>query len=350
MKKLRPFLLYIGQQYIFYKRKLFLSDELIQIFGSKQAVEKEIKDAIKEELLVPIDDKVGITEKLIGWIGRMSPEVFRLGKMGGGDIRGYEERRIFTTVILFDTTVRFSGPEKIKYKDRDILFTFYPNHWYQAKAHCQKESQLRPCEETINRYLSHLSFHYRIPVVTRYANSGSIDMDCKVRLESRRQGIYLEMPKLKALTQRQARAVSFYRQYKNFASKYDENSPTDVRYYQLLSLVKIIEGVAPSSKQGEQKSNFVGVIDKYKKELSSENQAKIQGIETKYQKGAQRKTSFSEIVWEYYRHGVSHWRARGEFLDPDVPDEILATTLGILSLMIIPIIEKEFKIRQFSRT
>ena len=53
---------------------------------------------------------------------------------------------------------------------------------------------------------------------------------------------------------------------------------------------------------------------------------------------------FTEIIWEYYRNGIAHWRAKGIFLDPDIPDNMVASTIRILEHICIKVIELEYKV------
>ena len=116
------------------------------------------------------------------------------------------------------------------------------------------------------------------------------------------------------------------------------------RYYQLMSLLKIIEGVSPSANLDKNKTDFIALVDKYLATLSAELQAFAKGVEANYKSKYSTTLTFSEISWEHYRNGVTHWRAKGNFLDPNIPDRTIAATINVLVQIVLEVLKKDYGI------
>ena len=111
-----------------------------------------------------------------------------------------------------------------------------------------------------------------------------------------------------------------------------------------MSLLKIIEGVSPSADLQQNKTDFVALVDKYLATFTPELQAFARGVEAKYTSKYGSTLTFSAIAWEHYRNGVAHWRARGNFLDPDIPDNTIATTINVLEQIVLMILKNDYSI------
>ncbi|MEA2056421.1 MAG: hypothetical protein U9O78_01740 [Patescibacteria group bacterium] len=343
MNDFTKLLLFLGQQLYLYKRRIIFIEELRQIFSTDKKIEEVLKDPLEQGWIRPVGDehhfeitKLAEANVLRHW----NKNVYRTGEVGGGSIHGNPKDRRFTLTVEFDTPVKFVEHTQTRYKNKDIYLNCVEGFYYEAKIHVQAENEFEDAEESINRYLSHLSYHYKVPVSIRATHSGSIDISSTTRRPKSRSGIYCTIPTLPTLEEKQDRSLAFYRQFRNFS----QIRTTESRYYQLMSLLKIIEGVSPSADLKQNKSDFITLVDQRLENLSTKLQVLARGVEEKYASKYNTVFSFSEIAWEHYRNGVTHWRARGNFLDPDIPDNTIATTINILEQIVIKILESNYAI------
>lgn len=343
MDEFTKLLLFLGQQLYIYKRRVIFVEELRQIFSTDKEIEDALKEPLKQGWIKPVGDEhhFEITEIAEANVLRhWNKNVYKTGEVGGGSIRGNPNDHRFTLVVEFDSPIKFVEHTQIRYKDIDIYLNCVEGFYYEAKVHVQTEGEFEKAEEAINRYLSHLSFHFKVPVSIRATHSGSIDISSTTKRLESRSGIYYTIPTLLSLQEKQDRALAFYRQFRNFS----QIRTTESRYYQLMSLLKIIEGVSPSANLQQNKADFVALVDKHLVTLSTELQALARGVEAKYTSKYGTTLSFSGIAWEHYRNGVAHWRARGNFLDPDIPDNTIATTINVLEQIVTKVLEVEYAI------
>ncbi len=343
MEYLTKLLLFLGQQHYIYHRDIFFIGELLQFFASEQEARGAIDDPIRQGWLRRVDDNFieitpyGVTQVLQHW----HQDVYRLGSVGGGVIRGNPQQQGLTIVVEFDTPLRFNELNRqINYCDIDITLNCPEGYLYNGIVRVNREEDFDLAEAAINRYLSHLSFHFKVPVKIASTHSGSIALSTATRRDQPRNGIYISLPNLQTPTENQSRALAFYRQYRNFS----DVRTTESRYYQLMSLLKIVEGVNPDGNLARNRENFVSLIDGRVQQLIPENQALVRGIEAKYQQYYSQNLTFANILWEHYRHGIVHWRVRGFFLDPDFPDNTIGTTISILAIMVVQIIEHNYQL------
>lgn len=333
-------LLFLGQQYYLYKRKIIFVEELRQIFSEKEITEI-LKDPLKQGWIQPVIDDLHfeITELAVASVLRhWNQNVYKTGEIGGGSLNINPANQGFTIIVIFDSPVKFVEHAKVSYDNHEIFLNCVEGFYYEAKVHTPTEDDLEDAEKTINKYLSHLSYYHKIPVTIKSTHSGSMDISNTTKRPESRKGIYLPIPTLLLLQENQARAVAFYRQFRNFY----QIETTESRYYQLISLLKILEGVNPSANLAQNKTDFINLVNKYLSTLSGELQAKARGVESKYTAKHGHSLPFSDILWEHYRNGVAHWRARGIFLDPDIPDGFLATTINIVEQVVLLVLKNEF--------
>lgn len=342
MDNFTKLLLFLGQQLFFYKRRLIFVEELKQIYEKDSELLESLEELTKQNLITPIDQHhFEITELAESTIlSYWNKNVYITGEIGGGSISGNPKNHIFTVVVEFDTPIKFIEHVQIKYQNQDIYLNCVEGFYYEAKSYSTSENKLEEAEEIIYRYLSHLSYHYKIPVEVRATHSGSIDISSATKRLEPRLGVYYPIPPLLSLEENQSRAVAFYRQFRNFS----RITTTESRYYQMMSLLKIIEGVNPSADLTKNKNDFINLIDVYLSKLSDENKNIVRGIESKYASKYEKTTNFSEILWEHYRNGIAHWRARGNFLDPDIPDNTIASSINILEQICLKVLSNEYKI------
>lgn len=343
MDNFTKLLLFLGQQYYVYNRRVFFIEELLQIYPSEQEIIAALEDPIRQGWLQPVLDTrhfeiTSLAEANV--LRHWNRNVYVTGEVGGGSLSGNPADRRFTVTVEFDTPIKFLEHSTVNYDSRSIELNCVDGFYYEAKVHVPTEAEFENAEEAINRYLSHLSYHYKIPISIRAMHSGSINVSSTTRRDQQRTGIYYTIPTLSNLQENQSRAVAFYRQFKNFS----QIRTTESSYYQLISLLKIIEGVNPSANLQTNRNSFIDLVDRYLTTLSTELQALVRGVESRYAARYGGTFRFSEICWEYYRHGVAHWRARGNFLDPDVPDFSIATTINILELVVLQVIPNDYGI------
>jgi|GEM_PF-6506458 len=343
MDNFTKLLLFLGQQLYSYKRRVIFIDELKQIYPSDKEITDALEEPLKQGWITFTGDKyhfeittIAETTVLQYW----NKNVYNTGEIGGGAISGNPDNHLFTVVVEFDSPVKFTEHVQLKYQNKDIYLNCVEGFYYEAKSHEPLEANLEEAEETIYRYLSHLSYHYKIPVIVRATHSGSIDLNSVTKRSDSRTGIYYPMPALQSLVEQQSRAVAFYRQFRNFSPIRTSES----RYYQMMSLLKIMEGVNSSADLNQNKTDFISLVDKYLSRLSEENQKITKGIEIKYASKYGKTEVFSEILWEHYRNGIAHWRARGNFLDPDIPDNTIASSINILEQIALDVLKNEYKI------
>lgn len=77
--------------------------------------------------------------------------------------------------------------------------------------------------------------------------------------------------------------------------------------------------------------------------MNGDTKANILDIEEKYHtiNGVQKE--FGNILWEHYRHGIAHWRAdKNKFLDPDIPDPLIALVIKVLSAAVLVCLKDEY--------
>lgn len=334
-------LLFLGQQVYLYKRRIIFVEELRQIFATEKEIADALEEPIKQGWIRPVidDHHFEITEIAEANVLRhWDQNVYRTGEIGGGSLHGNPDDHRFTVTVEFDSPIKFTEHTQIRYENKDIELNCVEGFYYEAKIHTQNENEFDSAEEAINRYLSHLSYHYKVSVSIRATHSGSVDISSTTRRPSSRTGIYLSVPHLQTLDEKQSRAVAFYRQFSNFS----QIRTTESRYYQLMSLLKIIEGVSPSSDLKQNKTDFISLVDKHLIALTTDLQAYARGVESKYTLKYGTTLPFSNIAWEHYRNGVAHWRARGNFLDPDIPDNTIATTINILEQIVLKILQNDY--------
>jgi hypothetical protein len=343
MDNFTKLLLFLGQQLYLYKRRIIFVEELRQIFASEKEITDALEEPIKQGWIRPVidDHHFEITEVAEANILRhWNQNVYRTGEIGGGSLHGNPEDHRFTVTVEFDSPIKFTEHTQIRYENKDIELNCVEGFYYEAKIHTKNENEFDIAEEAINRYLSHLSYHYKVPVSIRSTHSGSIDISSTTRRSSSRTGIYLSVPHLFTLDEKQSRAVAFYRQFSNFS----QIRTTESRYYQLMSLLKIIEGVSPSSDLQKNKTDFISLVDKHLSTLTPELKGYANGVEAKYTAKFGSTLTFSAITWEHYRNGVAHWRARGNFLDPDIPDNTIATAINILEQIVLKTLQDDYAI------
>lgn len=336
MEPFNKLFLYLGQQYKNFGRKSFYEDELIQLFHPQIIeMQKLLSSFVAESYLLVVGNKLyELGQVLINQFSNLDPSVYITGDLRGGNISLDRTKPIFTILVEFDSSAKFIGKAQKRYNNSDIYFFCIPDKNYIAKAYSHLESGLLKEEESINRYLSRLSYCFNIPLFIRGTHSASNDFTTTA-VANPRYGLVLPLPDFADLELRQHQALSFYRQYMNF-------SGSDTResfYYQLLSLVKILEGIHPT--RDGQKEIVIKAIEEQKTKLNSEDQVRLKSIEQKLKSIHDK--DFGETIWEYYRHGVSHWREKG-FLDPDVPDDYLGSVLNILFKMVKNILKEEYKL------
>lgn len=336
MEPFNKLFLYLGQQYKNFGRDVFYEDELIQLFHPQTSeMQKLLTSFITEGYLSVVGNKLyELGQVLIDQFSNLDPSVYITGNLRGGNISLDHTKPVFTMLVEFDSSVKFIGKAQKKYNNSDIFFYCLPDKNYVAKAYSQLESGLLKEEESINRYLSRLSYCFNIPIFIKATHSASNDFTT-TSVANPRHGLVLPFPDFADLELRQHQALSFYRQYMNFSGSDTRES----YYYQLLSLVKILEGIHPT--RNGQKEIVIKAIEGEKSKLSTEDQARLKTIEQKLK--TKHDKDFGETIWEYYRHGVSHWREKG-FLDPDIPDDDLGSVLNILFKMVKNILKEEYKL------
>jgi hypothetical protein len=343
MDNFTKLLLFLGQQLFVYKRRVIFSEELKQIISSDEEIIEHLDEFEKNGWIQKFMDEYHFEITVLAETTILSywnKNVFITGEVGGGSLSGDPSDHRFTVTIEFDSPVKFIEHTKIKYEDKDIFLNCVEGFYYEAKVFVQKESDFEAVEESINRYLSHLSYHYKVPISIKATHSGSINISSTTKRTNPRTGIYYPLPQLPNLTEKMSRSVAFYRQFRNFS----QIETTESRYYQLMSLLKIIEGVSPSVNLAQNKIDFLSLVDKYLLLLSQQLQSQAKGVEAKYSLKYGTVLPFSEITWEHYRNGVAHWRARGNFLDPDIPDYTIATSINILEQIVILAMNINYKI------
>lgn len=343
MDNFTKLLLFLGQQLYLYKRRIIFVEELRQIFSSDEEIDEVLEDPLKQGWIKPVGDEhhFEITELAEASVLRhWDKNVYTTGEIGGGSIHGNQDDQRFTLTVEFDSPIKFVEHSEVEYKDRKIYLNCVEGFYYEAKIYTESENEFEDAEETINRYLSHLSYHFKVPVSIRSTHSGSINISSTTKRPEARSGIYCTVPNLQSLQEKQDRALAFYRQFRNFS----QIRTTESRYYQLMSLLKILEGVSPSTNLQQNKSDFVALVDNHLSTLSGKLQSLATGVEEKYKIKYGNAVSFSEIAWEHYRNGVAHWRARGNFLDPDIPDLTIATTINILEQIVLKVLRNEYVI------
>jgi hypothetical protein len=327
---------YLGQQYTYFHRENFLKDEFKQLFPSPHASESILSDFVKNNFLKHLgNDIYQLTPEIIRLIPSIGEEAYKSGSIKGGEMKIDRNKRIYTILIEFDTSLKFERETSIVYLGSEILFSCELGYLYTAKINTPTERNLPLEEEKINRYLSHLSYHFRVPISIESKHASSSDITTKTKTTNLRGGIYVSLPQLPTLTLRQYQAISFYRQYKNF-------SGIDTResyYYQLLSLIKILEGINPTRAPGEQKKVVIDAIKKYRTTLPKDQTDKLNLLDQKLQQKHEK--NFEDTIWEHYRHGVSHWREKW-FLDPDAPDDNLGSILNSLIPITYEILKHEY--------
>lgn len=343
MSNFTKLLLFLGQQLYVHNRRVIFIEELRQIFPNDNEISNEIEEPIKQGWLKMLGDgeHFEITNKAeLEVLGHWDRNVYITGDVGGGTLQVNPGDHRFTVIVEFDSPIKFVEHTQVSYVNKDIYLNCVEGFYYEAKVFVQSENEFNEAEEVINRYLSHLSYHYNIPISIRATHSGSTNINSVTRKPDARSGIYYPIPRLDSLDEKQSRALSFYRQFRNFS----QIRTTESRYYQLISLLKIVEGVNPSANLAQNKLDFIALINRYLPILSTELQAKVRGVEEKYLTKYGNSFTFSEISWEHYRNGVAHWRARGNFLDPDVPDNTIATTINILEQIVLKVLENDYSI------
>lgn len=336
MEPFNKLFLYLGQQYKNFGRNIFYEDELIQLFHPQLSdMHNLLAGFISEGYIVVIGEKIyELKEPLTNQFENLDPSVYISGQLGGGQIELDPKKPIFTVLVEFDSTVKFLGRYQKKYCGSTIDFYCLPDKNYIAKAHSSTQDSLLKEEENINRYLSRLSYCFNIPIFIRATHSASNDFSTTT-IAGPRPGLVLPLPDFGDLELRQHQALAFYRQYVNFSGLETRES----YYYQLLSLVKILEGIHPT--RDGQKEIIIKAIEDERQKLNKNDQERLSLLEQKLV--LLHSKNFSETIWEYYRHGVSHWRERG-FLDPDIPDDNLGSVLNILFLMVKNILKTDFKL------
>lgn len=336
MEPYNKLVLYLGQQYKTFKRDVIFEDEFIQLFYPDTSTMHQILSGFaKEGFLDVVGEKLyKVKEPLIKQFEYLDPGVFVSGQLGGGQIGLDRSKPIFTILVEFDSTAKFLGNYQKKYNGSTLNFLCLPDKNYIAKAHCSIESGLLVEEESIIRYLSRLSYCFNIPVFIRSTHSATHDFSTNT-ITNPRPGIILPLPDFSELELRQHQVLAFYRQYVNFSGL----ETREAYYYQLLSLVKILEGIHPT--RIGQKEVVVDAIEKERLKLDRDYQDRLSRLEQKLI--TKRNKNFSDTIWEYYRHGVSHWREEG-FLDPDVPDDDLGSVLNILFKIVRNILKTEYKL------
>lgn len=343
MDNFTKLLLFLGQQLYLYKRRVIFVEELRQIFSTEQEITGALKEPIKQGWVKLIGDSehfeiTPLAEANI--LRHWSENVYITGEVGGGSIQGDPSDHRFTVTVEFDSPIKFTEHTQVNYQGKNIALNCVEGFFYEAKIHVSGEDEFQEAEEAINRYLSHLAYYYKIPVSIRLTHSGSINISSTTRRPEARTGIYYSIPTLTTLQEKQSRAVAFYRQFRNFS----QIRTTESRYYQLMSLLKIVEGVSPSTNLEQNKKDFIVLVNKHLSTLSAELKAYANGVESQYAAKYNSTLSFSEIAWEHYRHGVAHWRARGNFLDPDIPDSTIASTINVLEQIVLKALKDDYKI------
>jgi hypothetical protein len=343
MDNFTKLLLFLGQQLYVYKRRIIFVDELRQIYDTDKEIIEALEEPTKQGWIRPIRDEhhFEITEIAEANVLRhWNKNVYITGEVGGGSLQGNPDDHRFTVTIEFDSPIKFVEYTQVKYENIDIALNCVDGFYYEAKIHVKTENEFEKAEEAINRYLSHLSYHYKIPISIRSTHSGSLDLSSTTKRPQARTGIYYPIPALGTLKLKQSRAIAFYRQFRNFS----QIRTTESRYYQLMSLLKIIEGVSPSADLKQNKADFITLVDKYLSALTLELKAYAKGVEAKYTAKFGATLAFSAITWEHYRNGVAHWRARGNFLDPDIPDNTIATTINVLEQIVLKTLQDDYVI------
>ncbi len=343
MDNFKKLLLFLGQQLYLYNRRIIFIEELRQIFATDKVISDALEEPIKQGWIKLTEDNnhFEITELAeANMLRHWDKNVYAIGEVGGGSLQGNQSDRRFTLTVEFDSPIKLIEHTQIRYENKVIFLNCVEGFYYEAKIHVQTENEFEDAEESINRYLSHLSYHYKIPVSIRATHSGSFNISSTTKRPQARNGIYYPIPTLPNLQEKQSRAIAFYRQFRNFS----QIRTTEARYYQLMSLLKIIEGVSPSPNLQQNKTDFITLVNTYLPTLSSELQAFARGVESKYALKYNTTLTFSEIAWEHYRNGVAHWRARGNFLDPDIPDNTISTTINILEQIVLKILQNDYNI------
>lgn len=335
---------YLGQQYLLYEREEFHRDELKQWINDPEALSRILDDFVEAGFLNTVDKKIYQTTPLIHErIHDMDEEVFRSGSIGGGEISIAQDRPIYTVLVHFETTRKILENSKITYRGTELFFDCHPNKGYYVKAYSKEEGGLLGNEETIYRYLSHACYHDDIPIYIKELHHAGHDITMRPVTITQPKGAPLKLSRLSDLDEKQAKALSFFRQYKNFS--FIETA--EARYYRLLSLIKIVEGVKPEGNGADVQA----LLQPYLARLEKEALTDIKRIEDAFHGyvGKELKSGkIEEIIWEYYRNGVGHWRKPDKpFLDPDIPDKHLATLIRILDQIIRLILVDEYGLRPF---
>lgn len=343
MDNFTKLLLFLGQQLYLYKRRVIFVEELRQIFTTEVEITEALEEPKNQGWIRPIGDEqhFEITELAEANILRhWNKNVYITGEVGGGSLQGNPNDHRFTISVEFDSPIKFVEHTQVKYENLDIDLNCVEGFYYEAKIHVETEHEFEKAEEAINRYLSHLSYHYKIPVSIRSTHSGSLDLSSTTKRPQARTGIYYPIPTLPTLKEKQSRAIAFYRQFRNFS----QIRTTESRYYQLMSLLKIIEGVSASANLQQNKTDFIALVDKHLPALTPDFIAFVNGVEAKYTSKFAVSLAFSDIAWEHYRNGVAHWRAKGNFLDPDIPDNTIATVINILEQIVLKTLQDDYTI------
>lgn len=319
-------------------------DEILQLELSRTEALSELNPLAQEGHINFVDQEhfrildKGVQALLSHW----DKSVYESGLVGGGNINGNPAIKRFTAVVEFDTSAKLLEKGRIiNYLGRSIIFDCLDGYYYCAKIYAKNKDDIDDATGVINGYLSHLSYYFKLPVHINATHSGSIDLTTKTKRQLPRTGIFRMLPKLPDLDERQSHALAFYRQYRNFF----EFPTTESLYYQAISLAKIIEGANPSLNLSVNRQNFLQTLNDAISKLDTENLAKVQEIEAKYQSISGDNKKFGEILWEHYRHGIAHWRAdKKKFLDPDVPDSIIALVIRVLAAAVLICLKDVYRI------
>lgn len=260
MNTFTKIILFLGQQHYVYGRDTIFIDELLQLGVPIEEIMSEITLLANEGNLQFTDKKhftileKGVQNFLIHW----DKSIYDSGLVGGGNINGDPRIKKFTVVVEFDTTAKLLERGRVvNYMGRSIIFNCFDGYYYCAKTYAENQDDIDCATGIINGYLSHLSYHFKLPVRIRATHSGSIDLTTNTKRETPRMGIFRLLPKLPDLDERQSHALAFYRQYRNFF----DITTTESLYYQVISLAKIIEGANPSTNLSINKQNFISTLN-----------------------------------------------------------------------------------------
>lgn len=335
---------YLGQQYLLYRREEFLRDEFTQWINSNDKLDQILRNFVEVKFLTSTDGRIyRITEAMQKQAEAMEEEVFRSGSLSGGEIEIMQDRQMHTVLVHFETNRKIFEEIKIAYGNYELFFSCHPEKGYFVKAFSKEEVDLAANEEAIYRYLSHSCYHDDLPIYVKAVHHASHDFRTRPVVINLPKGAPLKLSRLDLLNEQQARALSFFRQFKNFSAIDSSES----RYYQLLSLIKIIEGVKP----GSERSDVEALLIKYLPKITMVGMSDIDRVVTGFSKyvGKALKTGkIEEIIWEC-RNGVGHWRKPGTyFVDPDVPDPHIETIVRILTEVVRMVLVDEYSLRPYS--